>query len=201
MPIPPGFHHKTGKESLLASLNDYLVSNIDGGQVGGSVLAPGKHFFWEFDNPIAPLNLPCIATAEVGLFNLGDYAFDNNLLGFSPSGEPIHGVKNQTLVEINCWDSLERDPAATKNVRNLRDKVIFALTNAGKINDVTNLPILPPINLKAINEPGEPVVGRIVVDPTPNSINERFLIDPVNQQLRRIKLLVRIFWFELLENL
>jgi len=201
MSIPSGFHHQTGKEAMLASLNDYLVANIDGGQVGGTSLGIGKTFFFEFDNPIAPMQFPGITTAEVGLFNLGDFAFDDNLLGFDSSGKPIKGVKNQTLIEINCWDSLDKSASATKNVRNLRDKVIFALVNAGKINEDTGLPILPKIDLKAIDELGSPVVGQIVIDPSANAINERFLIDPVNQQIRRIKLLVRVFWFELLENI
>ena len=201
MGIPDGFHRRTGKEAFMASLNDYLVDNIEGGQVGGTDLTGGNSFFWEFDMPIAPLRFPSISTAEVGLFNLGEYALDESLLGFDSNGKPIKGVKNQTLVEINCWDSLERDSSAVKNIRNMRDKVVFALTMAGRTNEDTNMQILPKIKLKAIDEVGTPTVGTIVVDLSSNAINERFLVDPVNQQLRRYKLLIRFFWFELQENL
>ena len=200
MTIPSGFHHKTGKEAMLASLNDYLVANIDGGQVGGAPLGAGKTFFWEFDMPIAPQNFPSISTAEIGLFNQGNFAM-GDLLEIDSTGKAIKGTRNQTLIEINCWDDLNRDAAATKNIRNLRDKVVFVLTNAGKFSETTGTVILPKIDLKAIDEGGQPVVGTIRIDTSANSINERFLVDPVSQQLRRIKLLVRVFWFELQEDL
>lgn len=200
MGIPSGFHQRTGKEAMLASLNDYLVANIDGGQVGGAPLGAGKDFFWEFDMPIAPQNFPAISTAEIGLFNQGNFAM-GDLLEIDSTGKAIKGVQNQTLIEINCWDDLNRNEAATKNIRNLRDKVVFVLTNAGKFSETSGTVILPKIPLKAIDEGGQPVVGTIRIDTSANSINERFLVDPVSQQLRRIKLLIRVFWFELQEDL
>jgi hypothetical protein len=184
MTIPRNYKAFHGKENLMASINHWLMDTIEGGYLGVPPLPSNKDFFWAFDFPIIPQNTPAITTAEIGLFNLGEMALDR-LMGFTDDGNPIYGTINQTLIEITCVDQdKEGYSASTKNVRNLRDKVMAAFTTE-------NIP------LKNYNSPSKPQIGIIRLDLNSNSVNEKFLVDPVNQNLKRYVLLIRLFWNEL----
>ena len=193
MALPKGFIQFAGKENLMASFNNWLIENLEGGQLGAAPLTSDKEFFWAFDFPISPQQFPAITTTERGLFNLGDNAF-NKLLGHTPDGTPIFGVKNQTLIEITCI-AKDNDTftGATRTVRNLRDRVIFALNNAGHIST----PQVDKIRLRDYNNPNKPEIGFMFLDRDSNAINEKFIVDSQNQNVKRYVLLVRIFWCEI----
>lgn len=195
--IAPSFKAESGKQNFVTSLNKWLIDIVRGGHVGDAPLPVDKDFFWAFDNPLAPLNAPAIGITEIGLFDLGKRAFDGNLIGFTPDGKPIRGVQNQTLVEITCY-ALDGDAfgGAAKKVRELRDRVVFALEFAGTPNNNDDGFIIPHIKLRDFNQQEAPVVGIIRLDPNGNAINEKFLIDPNNNQLKTYKLLVRFLYDE-----
>lgn len=172
-----------GKENLIASLNYWLTNTIKGGHIGLAPLPSGKDFYWLFDYPIAPLTTPAISITEIGLFNTGEMAFER-LVGFD-GDEPVYGTRNQTLIELICYDQDSTTYAgATNKVRNLRDRVIEALT-------VGHIPLVDYGN------PNKPTIGYLWVDSNSNAINEKLLVDPQNQNWKRYVLLVRIFWMEL----
>lgn len=149
-------------------------------------LPAGKEFYWMFDFPIAPVNTPAISVTEIGLFNYGEIAMDR-LVGFD-GNEPIYGTKNQTLVEIICTDQDSLDYSeATKMVRNLRDRVVGLFGTQ-------------QIPLVDYGNPSKPQIGYLWLDNSSNAINEKLLIDPQNQNLKRYVLLVRIFWMELTQR-
>lgn len=185
MSISRNFIHTTGKENLMASFNYWLMETVEGGHLGFGALPADKDFYWSFDFPIAPGQHPSISTTEIGLFNLGDSAMDR-LVGVHPNGEPIYGTRNQTLIEITILDedNAERT-GATQRVRYLRDKVYHALQSE----------IIP---FKDYTNPYKPQIGIIELDSEGNAINEKFIVDPQNQQLKRYVLLIRVFWNELL---
>lgn len=175
-----------GKENLIASLNYWLTNTIQGGYIGVPPLPAGKEFYWMFDFPIAPVNTPAISITEIGLFNYGEIAMDR-LIGFDGE-DPIYGTKNQTLIEIICTDQDNLNySAATNKVRNLRDRVVEALSEG-------HIPLIDYGN------PSKPVIGYLWVDGNSNSINEKLLVDPQNQNLKRYVLLVRIFWMEITQR-
>jgi hypothetical protein len=182
MTLPVGFEWSSGKSALMGSLADYLTTQI-----------PDEDF--DFDNPILPVKLPGYGVTEKGLFNLGAYAFDN-FLGYK-GGDPLYGRKDQTLVEISAWDDETVHPNAVGKVRQMRDKIVYVLLNAGRINDA-GAAVLPPIKLYNYATSPKTEVGVIELDPADNSINEKFTIDPVNQNLKAYKLLIRLFWYEYL---
>ena len=176
-----------GKENLIASLNYWITNTVLGGQIGVPPLAPNNEFYWLFDYPIAPLNTPAISITEIGLFNTGEMAMDR-LVGYDGS-DPLYGTKNQTLIEIVCTDQDGANySSATHMVRNLRDRVMDALESASSI------PLVDYAN------PNKPKIGYLWVDANSNSINEKFLVDAQNQNLKRYVLLVRIFWIELTQR-
>jgi len=39
-------------------------------------------------------------------------------------------------------------------------------------------------------------IGVMVMDPADNAINEQFVIDPINQNIKTYRILVRLFWYE-----
>jgi len=182
--IPKQSNTFFGKENLMASFNYWLMDTIQGGIVSVPPLPSGKEFFWAFDFPIAPQQTPAISTTEIGLFNLGEIALER-FIDIDDNGDPIFGTMNQTLIEITCTDQdKEGYSRATKTVRNLRDRIIQALTTE-------------TIPLRDCNNPLKPKIGVIVLDPNSNSINEKFIADPSNIQLKRYVILVRVFWMEL----
>lgn len=185
MAIPRNFIHTTGKENLMASFNHWLMDTVLGGHVGFGALPADKDFYWAFDYPIQPGQNPSISTTEIGLFSLGDNSLDR-LLAIDTAGEPIYGYRNQTLIEITILDQdSDSYTGATRKVRNLRDRVHQALQTE----------IIP---FKDYSNPSAPQLGIIQLDNQSNAINEKYIVDPVNQQLKRYTLLIRVFWNELL---
>lgn len=184
--IPSNFVHFTGKANLIASFNHYLLENIMGGFAGEGSLPSDKEFYWRFNYPIVPEATPAITTAELGLFNVGEIALDQ-LVSHREDGVPIYGTKNQTLFEITCIDQ-DRDnyTSATQKVYNLRDRIIHALST-------------DTIPLRNYADPSIPQVGIIYLDPESNSVNEKFVVDSVNQQVKRVIIIVRLFWVELIQ--
>ena len=186
MPVDKNFKHSTGKENLIASFNNFLIENVQGGHVGVDPLPPDDNFFWAFNYPIQPQNTPAISTAELGLFNLGAQAFEN-LLGHKLDGSLIFGRKNQTLIEVTCHEKDSSEVTnATQTVYNLRDRVIQALNvECIELRDYANFPSNPPI------------IGSIFFDQDSNAINEKLIVDPQNQEYKRYVLIIRVFWIEL----
>lgn len=190
----------SGKQNLISSINEFLVANIPEGEVydgQATTLSGGKEFFWLFEYPLSGEVFPSISISEVGLFSLAPIALDR-LLGIDSTGKAIKGERNQTLIEINCWAKDTDEKAdATKVVRELRDKVYFILKNAGEFDEDTDSFVVPPIDLKDFSQGVPPVVGKVTVDRADNSIDEKYIVDAESQNIKRYKLLVRVFWFEL----
>ena len=182
MTLPVDFKWDSGKSALMGSLYDYLTTNI-------------TDEYFDFDNPILPVKLPGYGVTEKGLYNLGAYAFDN-FLGYK-GGDALYGRKDQTLIEISAWDDETIHSDAVGKVRQMRDKIIYVLLNAGRIGDDGNA-ILPPIKLYDYSTSPKTEIGVIELDPADNSINEKFMIDPINQNIKAYKLLIRLFWYEYL---
>lgn len=195
--ISATFKAASGKQNFMSSLKQWLVDTVRGGYLGNDNLPVGQDFYWAFDYPLLPLKLPAIGVTEVGLFDIGAKALDFNLVDFDASGNPIRAVTNQTLVEINCWDQdHDNFGGATKKVYELRDRVVLALEFAGTPNNTETGFLVAPIRLLDFSQTTKPYMGPILLDPSGNSINEKFLIDPVVNQLKRYKLLVRFLYTE-----
>ena len=200
MSLPASFLPKAGKQNLMSSFNQFLVEQLEGGQVHdglSTTLPAGKTFWCLFGYPLTGLVFPSISVTEVGLFSRGELALDR-VLGHDAVGKPVKGTRNQTLIEVNCWAKDTPESAqAEKTVRELRDTVIYALTNAGEVDESTGLLVVPAITLRDFGQAGEPMVGTITVDRTDNAINEKFIVDAADQNIKRYRLLIRVFWNEL----
>ena len=200
MPLPASFLPKAGKQNLMSSFNRFLVEQLEGGQVHDGIspmLPAGKTFWWLFGYPLTGLVFPSISVAEVGLFSRGELAMDR-VLGHDTAGQPVKGTRNQTLIEVNCWAKDTAESAqAEKTVREFRDRVVYALTNAGEVDESTELLVVPPIILRDFGQAGEPMVGTITVDRTDNAVNEKFIVDAADQNIKRYRLLIRLLWNEL----
>jgi len=181
MPLPTDFKWVAGKSAMMGSLYEYLTTNI-------------LDETFDFDNPIIPVKLPAYGVSEKGLYNRGPIALDD-FLGYKNS-KGLYGRLNQTLVEVSAWDDETIHPEAVGKVRQMRDKIVYLLYNAGRKGD-DNVFVLPPIKLyNYYSLPTKTEIGAIYLDPSDNAINEKFIIDPVNQNVKIYKLLVRLFWIE-----
>ena len=181
-PLPANFKWSTGKSALMGSIAEYLMTQI-----------PGEYF--DFDNPILPVKLPGYGVTERGLYNFGNIAFDD-FLGYR-EGVALYGRRNQTLLDLSAWDDESKHANAVGKVREMRDKVVYVLYNAGRMDDAGAY-ILPPIKLYDYSQAPKKQMGVIQLDTADNAINERFIVDPVNQNIKAYKLLLRIFWYEYL---
>jgi len=177
-----GFKWGSGKNAFMGSLADYLTTQI-----------PDE--FFDFDNPILPVKLPGYGVTEVGLFNLQPIAFEH-FLGYK-NDTAVYGKKNQTLVEITAWDDVTKHSDASGKVRQMRDKIVWMLYNAGRRNEDGSF-ILPIIKMYDYYQSPKKETGVIWFDDSDNAINEKFIVDPVNQNIKIYKVLVRMFWFEYL---
>jgi|GEM_PF-6037944 len=191
----------SGKQSTITSFNKWLIEQLPEGEVHpgmGTTLSVGKTFWFLFGYPLTALMFPSITISEVGLFNPGETAI-GRILGTDPNtGDPIKGTKQQTLMEINCWAKDTAEVAnAEKIVRDLRDQVVYALMNAGDFDESADDFVVPPILLKDHSQAMPPTVGVIYFDKNPNSITERFIVDAVDANIKRYRLLVRVFWYEI----
>jgi len=184
MPLPTDFKWASGKSALMGSLADYFITQI-----------PDETF--DFDNPILPVKLPAYGFTEKGLFNRGVMAFDN-LLGYKNT-KPVYGRQDQTLIEISAWDDQTLHPGAVGKVRQMRDKIVYVLYNAGRMNDSGAL-VLPPIKLYDYSQSPKKEIGVIELDSSDNAINEKLVIDPINQNIKIYRMLCRMFWWEYLDN-
>lgn len=180
MPLSPTFRWSSGKSAFMGSLSEWLITQI-----------PGENF--EFDNPIIPAAMPGYGVVEVGLFNQGALAMDD-FVGFGAYGK--YARRNQTLVEITAWDDVDKHPDASGKVRQMRDKVIWSLYNAGRDDGAGGFvaPIIKMYDYYAM--PTKVQSGVIILDPSDNAINEKFVIDPISQNIKMYKMLIRFFYFE-----
>jgi len=183
MSLPIDFKWTSGKSAMMGSLYDYLRTQIT-----------DENF--EFDNPILPVKLPGYGVTELGLYNLGVFSFDN-LLGTKPDGNYLYGRKNQTLIEIGAWDDETIHPNAVGKVRQMRDKIVYVLYNAGRVDDNGDF-VLPPIKVYDYFANPKVEIGLIELDPADNAINEKFIVDPNSQNIKCYKMILRLFWYEYL---
>lgn len=190
----------SGKFSVITSFNIWISEQLTDGEIhnGFSTTLPmGKTFWIHFGYPLSALMFPSVSISEIGLFTPGESAIGRVLSIDPTTGQPIKGIRNQTLMEINCWAKDTTSLAnAEKVVRELRDQIMYSLLNAGEWDEVADDFVVPPILLKDYSDPMPPTVGVISLDKESNSINERFLVDAVDANVKRYKLLVRITWFE-----
>lgn len=190
----------SGKQSTISSFNTWLSEQLPEGVVHdgfATELPVGKEFWIHYGYPLSALMKPAISIAEIGLFSPGATAIGRVLEMNPTTGAPVKGMKNQTLMEIDCWATDTADSAnAEKTVRDLRDRVVYALMNAGEWDEDADDFVVDPILLKDYSQVMPPTVGVIYLDREANSINEQFLVDPVNAELKRYKITVRIYWFE-----
>jgi hypothetical protein len=184
MTLPTDFKWNSGKQALMGSLAEYFTAQI-------------TDETFDFDNPIIPVKLPSYGVVEKGLYNQGVMAFDN-LLGYR-NGQPLYGRRDQTLIEISAWDDVSIHSDAAGKVRQMRDKIVYVLYNAGREDD-SGVLVLPPIKLYNYYATPKVEIGVIELDPSDNSINEKFVVDPINQNIKVYKLLVRLFWYEYLNQ-
>lgn len=190
----------SGKANLLTSFNNFLVDNVASGQIHNGVqtdLPAGKTHWWFFGFPLTAMLFPAITVVDVGLFTPGERAFDR-LLGTDANGNIVKGTRNQTLIEISCWAKDTSEQANGEQVvRELRDAVMYVLLNAGDSKADESGFIVPPVLLKNYYKNPVETVGAIYIDRASNSINEKFIVDSIDANVKRYRLLVRVFWDEI----
>jgi hypothetical protein len=165
----------TGRRNLLASVIDHLIAQLP---VGTTVL--GSSY-------LQSVKFPCVSVEDLGLFALGDAAFDD-LLSNDGAGGLVRGKIEQTQLEINIAAKLGgTDRSPVNEIRILHDQVYEALAMAG----VT----LPAITLKDYAN-SKADTGAIAWHPSEldNAWISTFIKDDGNPTVWRYRVYARIHW-------
>lgn len=183
-PVPSTW--KTGKRNLLASIVEYLQTQLPGENIVGSHYLQTETF-------------PVVTIEDSGIFSLGDIAFDE-LVGFDSSGNPIRGKIEQTQLQIQILDRLsDSNRAPIRGIRKLRDRVKYALFYAG-VPDGSGGFVLPPIKILDF-ENAKADTGFIAWVPREldSAWVETFIQDDGTPPVWRYRIYCRVYWWEIRE--
>lgn len=166
---------KTGKYNVLSSVNSYLQTHLSG------------YATVVFGMPQAALPLPAISVNEVGLFNDLGGGYDE---GFR---------RQQTILEIKLWADETQDAGATRTVIQLRDRLMYALMNAGRTTaSGLVMPAIPIYDHAAGDLSTVQGYVRIPWGKT-STTSERLDTAADNPRLKVYRILQRVEWHESLD--
>lgn len=183
----------TGKANMLASLRDYMQTNLP-----GSIPSGNYDIEWEqYENAES---YPSISFEDVGIPSVGGHAFDDFIgVGTNDANQSVnyYGKKAQTLVEFNCQTNLNDSNTAIQDCYQMRDQIEYMLMYSGKTHPATGAQMLPPILLNdySVNPPA--FTGGVVEAPMErDSIwMEQFIGTDINRAgIKRLAIRVRIYW-------
>ncbi len=176
---------------MLASLRKYLDTNLP------KVCSDGKAYTVKFEQYLEAADFPAITFEDFGVPNLGAWAFDDYLGRDSVTNDPVYGKKNQTMVELNCMSDLEQTDDAVMQLYDMADQLeyLFYYASSGQ-RDENDVRIMPEIKLLDFAS-GQVDTGARIEAPLnqdamwlPSYIGR----DPVNPNMRRVSIKVRIKW-------
>lgn len=196
MPSPLGVpkYVPTGRNNMLASIAYYLENNLPGVTSDNTqykVKTGGQY--------MEASDFPCITMVDFGAPELGAWAFDDYVGRDSGTGAMVHGKKNQTMIEINCWDDLEQTNAAIQHIWDMADQLeyLFYYASGGQMDD-NNVPIMPNIVLYDFlsSPPYFDTGSRIsaMMEKDAMWIPSYLDADEVKPNLKRVSIKVRIQW-------
>ena len=192
MPIPATI--PTGKNNMLASLRDYLQTNMP--LVVGNPTTPYTIQLEQYENAES---YPSISFEDLGVPSMGGHAFDDFVgNGLDDNGNPTvyYGKIAQTIVELNCQSQLNDSTKALQQCYQMRDQLEQLFMFSGRV-DHTGSQVLPPISLKNYDVAGNPITGSVIWAPMEkDSIwMESFVgTDQARPGIKRLSIRVRIYW-------
>ena len=188
MVIPTSYKNPTGKNNVLTSINNWLLTNVP--------TANAADFTYSFLNDRDTTVFPAVDVKEYNFAAKGMGSFGGVLF---EAGAQKEGRDNQLMIDINIYDDIREHADAKKHVYQVRDRLVRGLTQAGNSDDITNVVTVPPIAVLDYDN-SEAVTGIVAYVPTEedNHIAENpFPPTPEQLTVYQLQLIVKLYWYEM----
>jgi hypothetical protein len=189
MPIVTSTYvNPTGRKNVIESINKFLQTNCPPN--GAS------DFTYQFTAQITPTVFPCVQVKEFPFFEKGSIAFGDVLFNSNTAGQ-TEGHESQLMLQIDILTEMT-DPEAKRKMYTIRDRIVRCLTMAGRVNDIDNTEIVPPI--KVLDYSNGQADTHVVcwVPRDDNVIMDRYFEpSPDVPNIHRYQMLIRFNWYEM----
>lgn len=197
MPVPTSYTNPTGKQNVLTSFNNWLVTNVP--------TAGAADFVYDFlAEPSTPQIFAQVSVTELTYFDPGISAFGMNI--FPASNYPaVTPAKNGTgmcmMVQIEIKADAGVNKSAKQAVYKIRDRFKRALTLAGYSDDeAPGVPLVAPILVLdyGVIPPGDTgIIAHVPVE-RDNGLQENYIgPDEGTPNIHTMRLLALLEWYEL----
>lgn len=196
-PVAVDYTNPTGFQNVMASLNEWLVTNVP---KNGTVAVPSVNagdFHYDFLANADTSKFPRVSITgpvdnpEPGIDAMGQLVF--------PGRSQEQGRPNVIVVEFNIYADSGKDESAKRLVYQIRDRLARGLANAGISRDIDDTIILPPIKVLDYDngEADTGIVATVQIE-SANGLGCRYF-EPTAEAptVHRVQMLARIKWYEL----
>lgn len=181
----------TGKYTVLTTINEWLLTNVPPAAV--------TDFVYRFTNRVSPTpSQTLVSVNEFTFFSPASGAWNEMLFAPgsgpvtpNPTYEHVQGQKNQLMLEINIYTKNQQLTNDKFKLYRMRDKLRYALINAGKSDDAGHV-LFPPIAMASTN-----IVARVPIEEDNHILEHYYPPSSEMPDTHRYQMLVKFQWYEL----
>lgn len=182
----------TGKANVLASINTWLQANVPN----------SLGFTYFFDQALDPAVFPAVNAYEYRFFDPGDSALGGIIFpantANTPAG-PTEGSAQRMIIALDMYTDGSADSNALLVLRKMRDWFMYALKNAGVVNDLTGVVLVPPVIITDVNGTGltTNLVARWMTEQDNWAVENNTPPSAPGSQIFKYQILARVEWYEM----
>lgn len=180
----------SGETQFWSSVNDWLTANVP---------AAGGGFTYFFDQALDPTIFPSVEVGAFNSFEPGTTAMDDLVFPKNPDQNHTQGRFNQVLMEINIRTDGGPNGStdALQKCRLLKDAFVYALQQAGMVNEATQTIPIPPIIIKDSSNATTNTFARLMTEQDNCIIKNFFKPSAPESLIFRYQLIFKMQWVEL----
>ncbi len=144
--VPTTYTNPTGLQNAMTSVCKWMQANI-----------PASGFAYQFLSQLQGIKPPYVSVTDFSLPQPGNTAYGKEINPDAPNGQQQTGRESNAMLEINIRTDITIDGNAVENLRKIRDRIIYGLTNAGVPNDIDNSIPVPAISLLNYSAAGQAI--------------------------------------------
>ena len=186
-PVADSWKNPTGKYNAIASICKWLEVNVPG----------GTQFTWFFTAQQATAVFPRVEVEEFQYPDLGNSAYGGVVF---PAGAQSEGQLSQMMLKFDFFTSNGPNINAKQALYEARDRVVYALRNAGRSTDRDATALLPAISVLDYNggsSTDTQTVARVPMEED-NAFTEQYFAPTAEQpNVHQLRLLVKFHWWEM----
>lgn len=197
MPVPTSYTNPTGKQNVLTSFNNWLMTNVP--------TAGNADFVYSFLSEVSnPEVFALVTVTEQTYFDPGVGAFGMNVFphsGYPISSPAMNGTMMCMMLQIEIKADAGVDPAAKQKAYKIRDRIKRGLVLAGvSADEAPGTALIPPIVVLDYTQTIPADTGIVAWIPVQqdNGLQESYIQpDEGTPNIHTIRILALLEWFEL----